>query len=135
MSKCRESVIHNQECMQQHKEEYGVSNSSLDFERLRTQERIAERSTKETVSNARQKTLTQVQHIVMNSQKATQQQYTDTNVDVRVNGRHTDGAENRKLNRFQSHVRAEGDNIKSQRHVSMNGTRVSTLTRRATRAD
>ena len=51
-------VIHNQECMQQHKVEYGVSNSSLDFERLRTQERIAERLIKETVSNARQKTLT-----------------------------------------------------------------------------
>ena len=49
-------VIHNQECMQQQK--YGVSNSSLKFERLRTQERIAERLTKETVSNARQKTLT-----------------------------------------------------------------------------
>ena len=36
-------VIHNQECMQQHNVEYGVSNSSLEFERLRTQERIAER--------------------------------------------------------------------------------------------
>ena len=51
-------VIHNQKCLQQHKVEYGVSNSSLEFERLRTQERIAERLTKETVSNARQKTLT-----------------------------------------------------------------------------
>ena len=38
---------HNQECMQQHNVEYGVSNSSLEFERLRTQERIAERLTKE----------------------------------------------------------------------------------------
>ena len=51
-------VIQNQECMQQHKVEHGVSNFSLEFERLRTQERIAERLTKETVSNSRHKTLT-----------------------------------------------------------------------------
>ena len=63
---------------------------------------------------------TQVQHIVMNSQTATQtvevlqQQYTDMNVDVLVIWRQPDGAENRKLGGFQSHVRAEGDNVEQQ---------------------
>ena len=56
MSKCRESSTLKSVCS--NTVEYGVSNSSLEFERLRTQERIAERLTKETVSNARQKTLT-----------------------------------------------------------------------------
>ena len=67
---------------------------------------------------------TQVHYIVMNSQKApqtvevSQQQYTDMIVDVLVIWRHTDGAENRKQYRFQSHVRAGGDTVESQRHVS-----------------
>ena len=34
-------VIHNQECLQQHTVEYGVSNSSLEFERLRKHAKIA----------------------------------------------------------------------------------------------
>ena len=60
----------------------------------------------------------------MYSQKAPQtvvvpkQQYTDMNVDVLVIRRHTDDAENRKQNRFRSHVRAGGDTVESQRHVS-----------------
>ena len=67
---------------------------------------------------------TQVHYIDMNSQKApqtvevSQQQYTDMNVDVLVIWRHTDGAENRNQNRSQSHVRAGGDTVESQRHVS-----------------
>ena len=61
----------------------------------------------------------------MNSQKGpqtvevSQQQYTVMKFDVLVIWRHTDGAGNRKQNRFQSHVRAGGDTVESQRHVSM----------------
>ena len=67
---------------------------------------------------------TQVDYIVMNSQKApqivevSQQRYTDMIVDVLVIWRHTDGAESRKQYRFQSHVRSGGDTVESQRHVS-----------------
>ena len=68
---------------------------------------------------------TQVHHIDRNSQKApqtvevSQRRYTDMNVAVLVIWRHTDGAENRKQNSFQSHVRAGGDTVESQRHVPM----------------
>ena len=66
----------------------------------------------------------QVHYIVMYSHKApqtvevSQQQYTGVNVDVLVIWRHTDCAENRKQNRSQSHVRAGGETVESQRHVS-----------------
>ena len=82
--------------------EYGVSNSSLEFEK--TQEAgkdcrtFDQRDSLECMSEVSN---TQVHHIDMNSQKApqtvevSQQQYTGMNVDVRVIWRHTDGAGSR----------------------------------------
>ena len=96
MSKCRESSTLKSVCS--NTVEYGVSNSSLEFERLRKQAKIAERLTKESLECMSEVSNTQVHHIVMNSQKApqivevSQQQYTDINVDVLVIWRHTDGA-------------------------------------------
>ena len=93
VSKCGESSTLKSVCS--NTVEYGVSNSTLEFERLRKQVKIAERLTKGTLSN------TQVRYVVMNSQKApqtvevSQQQYTGMNVDVLVIWRHTDGAGSR----------------------------------------
>ena len=121
MSKCRESSTLKSVCS--NTVEYGVSNSSLESERLRKHVKIAELLTKGTVSNACQKTPTHrwVHYIVMYSQKApqivevSQQKYTGMNVDVLVIWRHRWC---RKQNRSQSHVRAGGDTVESQRHVS-----------------
>ena len=84
-------VIHSQERLQQHKVEYGVSNSTLEFERLRKQVKKCRTFDKRvSLECMSEDSNTQVQHIDMNSQKATQtvevsqQQYTDMNVDVRV---------------------------------------------------
>ena len=67
-------VIHNQEVMQQHKVEYEVSNSSEEeFERLRSQERIAECLIREAIFKCTSEdSNTQVQHMIMNSQKVPQ---------------------------------------------------------------
>ena len=71
MSKCRESSTLKSVCS--NTVEYGVSNSSLEFERLGIQVKIAERLTKGTVSNAcSEVSNTQVHYIVMKSQKAPQ---------------------------------------------------------------
>ena len=85
MSNCRESFTIKSACS---KVEYGVSNSSLEFERLRTQGKdcrtFDQRDSFECTS---EDSNTQVQHIVMNSQKVPKvvevpkQQYMDLSVD------------------------------------------------------
>ena len=96
MSKCRESSTLKSVCS--NTVEYGVSNYSLEFERLRKQVKIAERLTqRDSLECMSEISNTQVPYIVMNSQKAPQtvevsrQQYTGMNVGVLVIWRHTDG--------------------------------------------
>ena len=76
-------VIHSQERLQQHKVEYGVSNSTLEFERLRKQVKKCRTFDKRvSLECMSEDSITQVQHIEMNSQKArqtvevSQEQYT-----------------------------------------------------------
>ena len=139
-------VIANQECLQQHIVEYGVSNSSLEFERLSSQERIAERLTKETVSNARQKTLTHTYSTLswtvrrrQRLSKFQSKRYTDMNVDEKAEMQRQITSTHRKKKVEQVSVSCAS----GRRHCRVTTTRVndskettvSTLTRRATRVE